>query len=933
MVPPSRPDEPTVDSSERPAEPAGEDRLNAPADQEPPLRADLPAVAGYELLDELGRGGMGVVYRARQVRANRTVALKMILAGGYAGEAELARFRTEAEAIGRLQHPNIVQVFEVSEHEGRPFFSLEFCPGGSLARRLDGRPLPAAEAARLVETLARAMQVAHQAQVIHRDLKPANVLLAADGTPKITDFGLAKKLDEGGATVTGAVMGTPSYMAPEQAGGQKDVGPPADLYALGAILYEALTTRPPFQAATPLDTLMQVVADDPVPPRRLNAQVPADLETVCLKCLHKEPSKRYASAAALAEDLRRFQAGEPITARPVGKAERLWRWCRRKPLLAGSAAALAVALVTVVVLAILAARNAQAVAAAEKDLAAAEKDNARKDRQRLRESLLEQARAERLAGNRFRALELIREASKGGSSEHLRQEAIQAITSPGARFVQEVEVDWNGFRYDRDHFPQLPEYGFRFPQSPTWLARGADGGAELLVAGKRLLVLPPHLGLPQKCCLSPDSRWLAFRDATEPNLIRIWDCRQGQLQGRLPAVGDLAMVGMTFGLLSGIAFSPDGVLLASTHARGGEGVLLVNETVSRLTLMTRNGLVASGWSKDGKFLLALSRTSATGPQPRGSSGPNTSDPGVNLDVALAQVWEVSCPVPTYQIREAVEQLRFRVDGRQLIVNDTVWDVEPGNDRVALQETALATRRCVLGFRGTDVWGVSRPEGQPDRNRVLQRTGYDQHWQTELGALMVARLAAVVPGPGTLPGLGYLFADFGPIRWGRPRVVGPRPAIREIVLAPPTNPLLGPLLSWHGDQPRISFLRPRRMAWSRDGTKVLAIVQAGSLWVDRDPRFLSGGFSNLNPSHRLVGAWDIPSGNRYPLRLPIAEWRDVAWHPGGHRFAAAGGHGVKVWDLATSAELVTLSRTDTDQVVWSDDGQHLLAVKKDKQAVI
>jgi tetratricopeptide (TPR) repeat protein len=300
--------------------------------------ARWPRIPGYEIVGELGRGGMGVVYKARQIQLNRMVALKMILAGSMAAKSQLARFRTEAEAIARVQHANIVQIHEVGEHDGLPFFSLEFCSGGSLERKIKGTPLPAEEAARLVRTLAQAMQVAHQAQVIHRDLKPANVLLTADGTAKITDFGLAKKLDVEGQTHTGAVMGTPSYMAPEQAGGHRDIGPAADVYALGAILYELLTGRPPFKGPTALDTIMQVVQDEPVPPRRLQSKLPHDLETVCLKCLQKDFRKRYASAQALADDLQRWSDGRPILARPVSPGERAWKWARRRPALAGLAA-------------------------------------------------------------------------------------------------------------------------------------------------------------------------------------------------------------------------------------------------------------------------------------------------------------------------------------------------------------------------------------------------------------------------------------------------------------------------------------------------------------------------------------------------------------------------------------------------------------------
>jgi tetratricopeptide (TPR) repeat protein len=307
----------------------------APKDRSvPPASAAVgrPQVPGYEILSELGRGGMGVVYKARQVALKRLVALKMILAGGHASTQELSRFRAEAEAVARLQHPHIVQVYEVGEHYGLPFFSLELCPGGSLAQKLKHNPLPPVEAARLVELLTRGVQAAHDAKLIHRDLKPANVLLGADGTPKVTDFGLAKRLDEVGQTWSGAVMGTPAYMPPEQAQGKTDaIGPAADVYALGAILYECLTGRPPFKAATVIETIRQVLDDEPVPVRQLQPKVPRDLETICHKCLQKEQARRYASAHELGEDLRRLQNGEPIRARPVGFAERAAKWARRKP--------------------------------------------------------------------------------------------------------------------------------------------------------------------------------------------------------------------------------------------------------------------------------------------------------------------------------------------------------------------------------------------------------------------------------------------------------------------------------------------------------------------------------------------------------------------------------------------------------------------------
>jgi tetratricopeptide (TPR) repeat protein/tRNA A-37 threonylcarbamoyl transferase component Bud32 len=308
----------------------------------------VPTLPGYEIICELGRGGMGVVYKARQLKLNRLVAIKMILAGEHAGRVALERFCREAEAVARLQHPNIVQIHEVGEHRGLPYFSLEYVEGGSLAQQLT-RPRSARQAAELIEKLARAVHAAHEHGVIHRDLKPANVLLTADGTPKITDFGLAKRLDgESDQTQTGTIMGTPSYMAPEQAAGKvKDVGRSTDVYALGAILYELLSGQPPFKAATPLDTLRQVLHEEPLIPNRLKAGVPRDLETIALKCLNKDCHRRYPTAAALADDLRRFLAGEPILARPIGSAERLWRWCQRNPKLAVAVAAIGLLLVVV----------------------------------------------------------------------------------------------------------------------------------------------------------------------------------------------------------------------------------------------------------------------------------------------------------------------------------------------------------------------------------------------------------------------------------------------------------------------------------------------------------------------------------------------------------------------------------------------------------
>ncbi len=323
-----------------------------------PAGTPRPDIPGYEILGELGRGGMGVVYKAQQADLKRLVALKMILPERDGGPDDVVRFRKEAEALARLPHANVVQIYEFGEHDGRLYFAMEFVDGGSLKEKLDGTPLPARQAAQLLETLAWAVHHAHERGVIHRDLKPANILLASAGrqppddsevsggprpllawdeyTPKVTDFGLAKRLDtQLGVMESGAIMGTPRYMAPEQAAGKnRDVGRATDVHALGAILYELLTGRPPFQASDMLETLEQVRFQEPVAPSRLQPKVPRDLETICLKCLQKEPGKRYASAGELAEDLARFLAGEPIRARATPFWERALKWAKRRPAVA-----------------------------------------------------------------------------------------------------------------------------------------------------------------------------------------------------------------------------------------------------------------------------------------------------------------------------------------------------------------------------------------------------------------------------------------------------------------------------------------------------------------------------------------------------------------------------------------------------------------------
>jgi hypothetical protein len=519
--------------------------------------AGLVVVPGYVIMRVLGRGGMGVVYLARHLRLKRLVALKMVLAGSHAGPAELVRFRTEAEVVARLHHPNIVQIYEVGEHQGQPYCALEFVAGGSLGRKTAGTPLPARQAAQLIETLARAIHAAHQAGIVHRDLKPANILLEPSGpgdglgVPKITDFGLARKLDDStGPTNTGAVMGTPSYMAPEQATGKgKEAGPAADIYALGAILYELLTGRPPFKGETQLDTLLQVVSNEPVQPSHLLPRVPRDLETICLKCLQKQDSRRYASGEELADDLRRFLNTEPIRARPSGVGERLVKWARRRPT--------AAALVAVTIFAACALlggglsyhlRLEKALRDSEEQRKAAIFAKGLADDQRT-EAQKQRGTAET---ERARAVEGELAARRYLYAAHIKlaQEAWEAERPARARELldglraRSGQVDLRGFEWyhlwrlcngDRFTIPKHPDFVRQVLFAPGGEALVSVGGNVArvwdLASGKELPPLPGCTRGLDIVQFSPDGNTLAVggTDGT----IGLWDRATGQAKGTL----------------------------------------------------------------------------------------------------------------------------------------------------------------------------------------------------------------------------------------------------------------------------------------------------------------------------------------------------------------------------------------------------------------
>jgi WD40 repeat protein len=762
--------------------------------------ADFPSVPGYEILRQLGRGGMGIVYEARQTSLGRRVALKTIR--GPADPEERDRFRFEAEAVARLQHPNVVQIHEVGECRGVPYLALELVEGGTLAQRLAGAPLPPAEAARLVETLARAVHAAHGRGVLHRDLKPANVLLTADGTPKVTDFGLAKRLDaDAGWTRTGVVLGTPSYMAPEQAAGQvREVGPHTDVYALGAILYECLTGRAPFRAATTLATLELVRTCEPVAPRRLNPKLPRDLETICLKAMAREPARRYAGARDLADDLRRFLDGKPITARPVGHAERLRLWARRRPALAA----------TYTLVLIAAGLSAAAAGVTwlwrQAEQARADAVNARRD---LEDALGREQQAKRAQEELARQLELARylrnvdlayreyldnRMARGDQllrecPEDLRgwewrlvhrlchtqqvtdvpysETAVTVTFSPDGRrlaalcsdrTVKVWDVETSEVTVTLTGLPTRP-VGLGFsPDGETLITLGGSRGAETAVAydlssSKAVrTVRGPRLQSAGKliaagATLSPDgSRAATFG---EDNSLTIWDTATGQTV--------LALKEAAYGPnpLSRFRFSPDGTRVASFYPRG---TLRVWDVATGKLLLTRPqenpAIYRVDFSPDGKTLAVI--LNADNPE------------------SAVRVWDVATGREVQTLRghrAAVLAASFGGDGRTLVsaakdMTVRVWDWPSAREVATLPAHADETLSVAVSpdarflaaaskGKGVELWDTRHEPGSVTLrggwgHALAMRFAPDGQRLLFFAADRIARAADVATGRITFP---------------------------------------------------------------------------------------------------------------------------------------------------------------------------------------
>jgi WD40 repeat protein len=578
------------------------------------------SIPGYELIRELGRGGMGVVYLAWQSGLGRLAAVKMIRAGEFYRPRDGARLRVEAEAVARLDHPNLVRIYEIGEWQGRPFFSMEYVDGPRLTDLLQGTPMAPQRAAELVVTLARATQSAHERGVVHRDLTPSNVLMTADGQPKIVDFGLSKLIVGGlGQTLTGDVLGTPSYMAPEQAGGRsKDVGPAADVYALGAILYEMLTGRPPFRAESPLETLAQVANDDPVAPRRLQSKVPRDLETICLKCLNKEPERRYPTALALAEDLGRFLMGVPVRARPLSVLGRTARWARRRP---GTAVFLGLGAAGFLLALALVMRESRLARQAQ---ARAELAGRQEQQQRI---AAEQARARETAQRR---------SYQGLSARLLRDRALRSCTegdvgrgllmlAESLRLVPEddlglqhaIRTNLAGWRGETHRLEAMLGHADRVltavwnPAGDLVLTAGADRTARLWDIATGALRGQPlrHPHPVSSAAFSPDGGTILTIAGRE---ARLWKTDTGELALAQPL--DLGQAGE----LLAHAFSPESDQLWMVVRRGAAGWLLswsVNSgTVLGPPVALGKGVTLAAFSPDGRSLVIAGNDKSVPPR-------------------------------------------------------------------------------------------------------------------------------------------------------------------------------------------------------------------------------------------------------------------------------------------------------------------------------
>ncbi len=897
----------------------------APPDASAPARVRY--FGDYEIERELARGGMGVVFRARQISLNRRVALKMILAGQLANDTDVKRFYTEAEAAANLDHPGIVPIFEVGQHEGQHYFSMGFVEGQSLSQRLTEGPLPCRQAAALMVAVAEAIDYAHQHGVIHRDLKPGNILLDPEGNPRVTDFGLAKKIEgDSGLTGSGQIMGTPSYMPPEQAGGQRGaVGPAADVYALGATLYALITGRPPFQAATAMDTVLQVLSDEPVLPRRLNPSIPLDLETISLKCLEKEPGRRYASAAALAADLRRFLAGEPIAARPVTRLERLAKWARRKPTLAAA--------YTLGLLAVLlggfggtavwqwraaerardAAKSAQTEAEQARDTAKSAKAEAERQRDRADDARSAADKA-RVAEQDARA-EAERQRDKferfdyGRTIQVAHQEWRENNVPATLALLESTRPDLRGWEWRyvhrlchsdlltlKGHTNMVPSASFS-PDGSRIVTGSLDNTAKVWDAksGAEVLTLKRHTSAVYSASFSPDGSRIIT--GSEDNTAKVWDAKSGAEL--------LTLTGHRRGVASA-SFSPDG---------------------SRIVTGSEDNTAKVWDAKSGAVVLTL--RGHTFPVKSVSFSPDGSRIVTGSLDNTAKVWDAKSGAVVLTLKghtSFVFSVSFSPDGSRIITGSgdgaKVWDAKSGAEVLALK-----------GRTGA----VSSASFSPDGSRIV--TGSDDMtakvWDAKSGAELL-----------TLKGhTHYVYsASFSPdgsrVVTGSldntAKVWDAKSGAEVLALKGHTSPVSSASFSPDGSRVVTGNGDGTAKVWdAKSSAEVLTLK--GNTGVVSSASFSPDGSRIVTASHVRAKVWDAKSGTEiFALKGHTSYVTSASFSPDGSRIVTGSNDNTaKVWDAKSGTEIFAL-KGHTSYVTsasFSPDGSRIVTGSNDNTAKV